>query len=185
MFRKIELSAEACIVKLRRVLTLLPFCIRSYAIATQNLLDVSLLRVPIVTSYQPFDYPFTPAAGNSLQFILYFGLAMSAYPGFFALYTTVERLRNVRALHYSNGVRAGPLWIAYTLFDFMIVLVVSAVAVIIFTAVSDIWYGAGYLFVVFAFYGLSATLMAYVISLFTTSQLAAFAVAAGESNRWV
>lgn len=151
----------------------------SYAVATQNLLDLSLLRLPILTSYQPFDYPFSPSAGKSLQFILYFGLAMSAYPGFFALYTTVERLRNVRALHYSNGIRAGPLWAAYMLFDFIIVLLVSGVSVILFTAVSNIWYGPGYLFVVFTFYGLSALLTAYVVSLFTTSQLAAFAFAAG------
>lgn len=151
----------------------------SYAIATQNLLDVSLLSSPIITSYQPFDYPFTPTAGKSLQFILYFGLAMSAYPGFFALYTNAERLRNVRALHYSNGIRAGPLWVAYILFDFIIVLLVSAISIILFTAVSDIFYSPGLLFVVFVFYGLSATLMAYVLSLFTTSQLATFALAAG------
>ena len=67
----------------------------SFAVATQNLLDVSLLQTPIATAYQPFDYPFSPSAGKSLQFILYFGLAMSAYPAFFALYTNVERLRNV------------------------------------------------------------------------------------------
>ena len=151
----------------------------AYAITTMNVMDVSFLNIPIVTAFQPFDYPFIPTAGKSLQFTLYFGLAMSAYPGFFALYTNVERLRNVRALHYSNGVRAGPLWIAYTLFDFIIVLLVSAVAVIIFTAVTNIWYGPGYLFVVFVFYGLSATLTAYVLSLFTTSQLATFAFAAG------
>ncbi|KAK5172737.1 uncharacterized protein LTR77_002857 [Saxophila tyrrhenica] len=151
----------------------------SYAIATHNLLDVSLLQTPITTAYQPFDYPFIPTAGDSLQFILYFGLAMSAYPGFFALYTTSERLKNVRALHYSNGVRAGPLWTAYILFDSIIVLLVSALAVIIFTAVTSIWYGPGYLWLIFTLYGLSATLMAYVVSLFATSQLAAFAFAAG------
>jgi ABC-type multidrug transport system fused ATPase/permease subunit len=58
-------------------------------------------------------------------------------------------------------------------------LLVSAIAVIIFTSVTEIWYGPGYLFVVFVFYGLSATLTAYVLSLFTTSQLATFAFAAG------
>lgn len=138
----------------------------SFAVAIQNLLDVSLLNTPVATAYQPFDYPFTPSAGKSLQLILYFGLAMSAYPAFFCLYTNVERLRNVRALHYSNGIRVAPLWIAYCAFDFIIVLLVSAVAIIIFTAVSDIWYGPGYLFIVFMLYGLSATLMAYVVSLF-------------------
>lgn len=51
-----------------------------------------------------------PLTGNSLQLITYFGLAMAAYPAFFALYPTLERLRGVRALQYSNGVRALPLW---------------------------------------------------------------------------
>jgi ABC-type multidrug transport system ATPase subunit len=61
----------------------------------------------------------------------------------------------------------------------MIILLVAAFSIIIFTAVTDIWYGPGYLFVVFVFYGLSATLASYVISLFTTSQLATFAFSAG------
>ena len=150
-----------------------------FAVAAQNLLDNSLLQIPIFTSFQAFDQPWAPSAGQSLQFILYFGLAMSAYPAFFSLYTNIERLRNVRALHYSNGVRAGPLWLAYILFDFLIVLLVSAISVIIFTGTSNVLYGPGYLFVIFALYGLSGTLMAYVVSLFTTSQLATFAFAAG------
>lgn len=151
----------------------------SYAIASQNFLDVSLLNVPIVTGYTPFQRTFAPSAGDSLQFTLYFGLAMCIYPAFFALYTNLERLKNVRALHYSNGVRVGPLWLAYTLFDFIIVLLVSLIAIIIFTGVNDFWYGPGQLFVAFVFYGLAATLACYVVSLFTTSQLATFAFAAG------
>lgn len=150
-----------------------------YAVAAQNLMDNSLLRIPITTFYQSFDLPGLPTFGDSLQFVVYFGLAMSAFPGFFALYTNAERLRNVRALHYSNGVRAGPLWMAYISFDFIIVLIVSAVSVAIFAAASSVFYGIGYLFVVFMLYGLSATLSAYLVSLFTTSQLATFAFAAG------
>jgi ABC-type multidrug transport system ATPase subunit len=149
------------------------------AVVSQNLLNVGLLQTPINAGYQSFDEPGAPTVGDTLQFILYFGLAMAAYPAFFALYTNAERLRNVRALHYSNGVRAGPLWIAYTAFDFIIVLVVSAVSVGIFVSASSIFYYPGYLFVIFALYGLSATLMAYIASLFTTSQLATFAIAAG------
>ncbi|KAK3114148.1 hypothetical protein LTR53_007825 [Teratosphaeriaceae sp. CCFEE 6253] len=150
-----------------------------YAIAAQNLLDIGLTRIPIFTNFQAFDIAFSPSAGKSLQFILYFGLAMCAYPGFFALYVTRERLNKVRALHYSNGIRAPSVWAAYTLFDFLIVLVISTLAIIMFTAVSDIWYAPGYLWLVFVLFGLSATLMSYVVSLFTTSQLAAFAFAAG------
>lgn len=44
---------------------------------------------------------------------------------------------------------------------------------------SDVWYAPGYLFVVFALYGLTSILLCYVVSLFTSSQLACFAFAAG------
>ncbi|THZ02875.1 putative ABC transporter [Aureobasidium pullulans] len=151
----------------------------TYAILTQNIMDSSLLGSPIITAYQAFQRPWAPSAGDTLQFILYFGLAMSAYPGFFALYPTSERVAKVRALHYSNGIRTLPLWLAYTIFDFMFVLLVSVVAIVIFTGVSSALYAPGYLFVVFFLYGLSALLCSYVVSLFVTSQLASFAFAAG------
>ncbi|KAI5205572.1 hypothetical protein AUEXF2481DRAFT_36272 [Aureobasidium subglaciale EXF-2481] len=150
-----------------------------YAILTQNILDSSLLGTPIVTTYQAFQKPWAPTAGDTLQFILYFGLAMSAYPGFFALYPTSERVNKVRALHYSNGIRAFPLWLAYTIFDFAFVLIVSIVTIVIFVGVSSALYAPGTLFVVFFLYGLAALLCSYVISLFVTSQLASFAFAAG------
>lgn len=92
--------------------------------------------VPISTQYQEFSVPFAPSTGDTLQLILYLGLAMSVYPAFFALYPTVERLRKVRALHYSNGIRAAPLWIAYLLFDFVFVLIISALVTIILASVS-------------------------------------------------
>ncbi|KAI7252890.1 hypothetical protein D0864_05951 [Hortaea werneckii] len=151
----------------------------NFAIAAQNLLDVALTQIPIATAYQPFATPFSPNAGSSLQFILYFGLAMSAYPGFFALYPNRERLHQVRALHYSNGIRAQSVWAAYTLFDFLIVLVVSTIAIIIFTGSAGFWFGPGYMWLVFVLFGLSATLSSYVVSLFTPSQLSTFAFAAG------
>lgn len=150
-----------------------------FPVTAMNLLDNALTGVPIVTSYQSFASAFAPDAGQTLQFILYFGLAMSIFPSFFALYTNLERIRNVRALHYSNGIRAGPLWTAYTTFDLLIVLLVSAITIIIFVGTSDVLYAPGYLFVVFALYGLAGTLASYVVSLYATSQLATFAFAAG------
>ncbi|KAJ9661232.1 hypothetical protein H2201_006591 [Coniosporium apollinis] len=150
-----------------------------WGVFTQNLLDNALAGTRIATGYQEFASPFAPSAGDSLQLILYFGLAMSAYPGFFALYPTMERLRGVRALHYSNGIRATPLWLAYVCFDFLIVLVISVVAIGIFVGASSAWYYPGYLFIVFFLYGLTSILLSYVVSLFATSQLAAFAFAAG------
>jgi ATP-binding cassette subfamily A (ABC1) protein 3 len=103
---------------------------------TLSALTGSTTRVPISTQYQQFAVPFAPGMGKTLQLILYFGLAMSIYPAFFALYPTVERLRKVRALHYSNGIRAAPLWLAYLIFDFCFVLIISAAATGIFVGVS-------------------------------------------------
>ena len=151
----------------------------SLATITQNALDNLLTNVSISSQYQSFDVPWPASGGNTLQLITYFGLAMAAYPAFFALYPTTERLRNVRTLHYSNGVRSLPLWLAYVSFDFLIVLATSVLSVIIFRGVTNIWYHLEYLFVVFFLYGLASTLLSYVISLFAKSQLAAFAFAAG------
>ncbi|OAL06482.1 P-loop containing nucleoside triphosphate hydrolase protein [Phaeosphaeriaceae sp. SRC1lsM3a] len=146
---------------------------------TLNALDNVLGDVAISAQYQQFAVPFAPNMGDTLQLILYFGLAMCVYPALFALYPTQERLRNVRALHYSNGIRAVPLWLAYTTFDFFFVLIISAITTIIFVAASSAWYAPGYLFVVFFLYGLCALLFSYIISIVVTSQLATFAFAAG------
>lgn len=151
----------------------------SLAAITQNALDTLLTNVSISTQYQSFDIPWVTSAGKNLQLVIYFGLALCAYPAFFALYPTLERLRNVRQLHYSNGVRSISLWSAYVTFDFMIVLAVSVISIIIFRGVTDQWYHLEYLFVVLFCYGLASTLLSYFISLFARSQLAAFAIAAG------
>lgn len=103
---------------------------------------------------------------------------MAAYPAFFTLYPTVERMRQVRGLQFSNGVRALPLWLAYTAFDFIPVLLSSVISVAIFAAASSVWYHVGYLFVVFFLYGLASILLSYVISLFAKTQLSAYAYAA-------
>ena len=152
----------------------------SLATITQNALDTLLTNVSISTQYQAFDVPLVSGAGKTLQLIVYFGLAMCAYPAFFALYPTLERLRNVRQLHYSNGVRSICLWSAYVTFDFLIVLASSVLSIIIFRGVSNQWYHLEYLFVVLFCYGLASTLLSYAISLVSRSQLAAFAFAAGS-----
>lgn len=89
----------------------------SLATITQNALDTLLTNVSISTQYQAFDVPWVSGAGKTLQLIVYFGLAMCAYPAFFALYPTLERLRNVRQLHYSNGMCSLPSSSLYYLAD--------------------------------------------------------------------
>lgn len=70
----------------------------------QNALDTLLTNVSISTTYSGFAIPFPGSAGKTLQLVTYFGLASSVYPAFFALYPTLERLRSIRQLHYSNGM---------------------------------------------------------------------------------
>ncbi|KAI2628792.1 P-loop containing nucleoside triphosphate hydrolase protein [Hypoxylon sp. NC1633] len=148
----------------------------------QNALDIMLANTSIATSYAPFDTPWNPSTGNSLQLLVYFCLALSIYPAFFGLYPNIERRRNVRGLQYSNGVRSLPLWVAYTVFDFSIALVSSAIVTAIFAASSDVWYNVSYLFLIFLLYGLASTLFSYVISLFCGNQLSTYAFsAAGQA----
>jgi ATP-binding cassette subfamily A (ABC1) protein 3 len=144
----------------------------------QNVLDIMLSNISIATAYAPFETPWVPGTGNSLQLLVYTGLAFSAFPAFFGLYPNIERRRNVRGLQYSNGVRSLPLWTAYLGFDFAIALVSTALVTVIFAAASSVWYHVGYLFLIFMLYSLSAILLAYVISLFCKTQLSAYAFAA-------
>ncbi|KAH7131898.1 hypothetical protein B0J11DRAFT_210056 [Dendryphion nanum] len=148
-------------------------------LVTLNALNNILTNTTINTQYQQFAVPFAPNMGKTLQLILYFGLAMAVYPAFFALYPTVERLRKVRALHYSNGIRAMPLWLAYLAFDFCFVVLVSAVSTGILLGASSAFYAPGYMFLVFLLYGLTSILLCYLVSIMVTSQLATFAFAAG------
>lgn len=148
------------------------------SIIAQQLLDIILTNTTIQTTWSSFDVPFSPQTGDSLNLVVYMGLALSLYPAFFALYPSNERRRFVRGLEYSNGVRPFPLWVAYLLFDFMFSLVSAAIATAIWAAVSNIWYHVEYVFVVLFLYGLAATLLSYVVSLFTKTQLSTYAWAA-------
>ena len=152
------------------------------ATVMQNFLDVVLTQIPISHQYVSFDSPWSPDFGKVLQLMVYFGLACAVYPAFFALYPTIERIRHVRALHYSNGVRPLPLWTAYLAFDFIVILFVSVLATVIFAASADVWYHIAYLFVTLLFYGIASALLSYIISLFARSQLSAFALAAGGQS---
>jgi ATP-binding cassette subfamily A (ABC1) protein 3 len=146
----------------------------------QNALNVLLSGVRIVTQYTVFDFAWPSATTETIQFVFYFGLVMAAYPAFFTLYICQERLRGIKAMEYSNGVRPFPLWSAYTLFDWAITTFSTILITIIFaTATKSAWYGIGYLFVVFLLYGLAAVLLSYIISSYAKSQFSAFAFSAG------
>ncbi|KAL0934185.1 ABC transporter [Colletotrichum truncatum] len=149
---------------------------------SQNFMNMLLSNVTVMMTWAPFATPWDPDTGNSLQFLVYTGIALSAYPGFFALYPSLERRRMVRGLQYSNGVRPLPLWLAYLAFDFIVVLASTTLVTILWATLSSIWYHVGFIFLIFMLYGLTAILLAYVISLFCKTQLSTYAwVAAGQA----
>ncbi|OAA70550.1 ABC transporter [Cordyceps fumosorosea ARSEF 2679] len=145
------------------------------SILSQQILDVLQTNTSISTDWSGFDTPFRPGIGNALNLVIYMGIALAIYPAFFALYPSSERRRFVRALQYSNGVRPLPLWLAYLTFDFLLVLVSSAVVTAVWASLSNVWYNISYIFVVLFLYGLCSIIFSYIVSLFTKSQLGAFA----------
>ncbi|KAF5621617.1 ABC transporter [Fusarium tjaetaba] len=151
-------------------------------IFAQQMLDVVMSNVSIATSWAPFELPVNDTTGSSLQMIVYMSIALSVYPAFFALYPSNERRKFIRGLQYSNGVRPLPLWIAYLLFDLIIVLVSTAIVVAIWAGVSDIWFNIGYVFLVLFLYGIASTVFAYLVSLFTKTQLGTYAWAAASQT---
>ncbi|KAL1601480.1 hypothetical protein SLS60_006395 [Paraconiothyrium brasiliense] len=148
-----------------------------------NFLDNILTGVPISAGYSPFPTEQPPEIYDyrPLIFIVYYGLIMAAYPAFFALYPTNERISNVRSMQYSNGIRPLPLWLSHLAFDGIFVVVISSVATGLLSASTPVWFGLGYIWLILVLYGLTATLLAYVISMFAKSAVTAwFMVALGQ-----
>ncbi|KAF4974574.1 hypothetical protein FZEAL_8546 [Fusarium zealandicum] len=144
----------------------------------QNLINNEILNIIISSDFKILAITYAASIGDLLIFATIFGLAMAVYPAFLGLYPTFERLGGIRTMHYNNGVRAMPLWLAYLSFDLLVTLLVSTVATIVFAAVTSIWYHLEYLFTVFLLCGIASTLCSYVLSLIAKSQLAVFAASA-------
>lgn len=105
----------------------------------QNLLQNLMIDGRIVTSFSNFDVPPSPVLYDFavLLFIIYYSSVLCLYPGFYALYPTLERLRNVRALQYSNGVKPLSLWLTHVLFDLRFTLVMSIVSTVLLSSELD------------------------------------------------
>ncbi|KAL8949166.1 MAG: hypothetical protein Q9222_004698 [Ikaeria aurantiellina] len=146
------------------------------SLEVQNVLHNVLLNGSVSTSFSEFDIPPSPRVYDfgALLFIIYYSLVLCLYPGLYALYPTVERLRNVRALQYSNGVRSLPLWLAYAMFDLGFTLVISVISTILLSVGTKLWYHLPYLFLILLLYGISSSILGYLISKIARSQLAAW-----------
>ncbi|KAL8737861.1 MAG: hypothetical protein Q9181_001303 [Wetmoreana brouardii] len=160
------------------------WCADPYDFATslqlQNILHNMLTNSSITTAFSAFDIPEQPITYDFvvLLFIIYYCLVLCLYPAFYALYPTVERLRHVRALQYSNGVRSLPLWLAYLVFDMGFTLLTSVVSTALLSVGTRLWYHLPYIFLIFFLYGTSSALLSYLVSMFARSQLAAWSLCA-------
>lgn len=146
------------------------------AVFAQNPLNTILSNQSINVQYAAFDSIVASNTGDAIQIALYLTLALMLFPAFFALYPTAERVSGVRALHYSNGIRALPLWIAYLTVDFAVSIAICAVVAAIFAGANPALYNVGYLFLILILYSLASTLFSYVISKVASTQLMAYAI---------
>ena len=111
------------------------------SLEVQNILNNMLLDGRIVASFSEFDVPDQPIIFDfaAIIFAIYYSLVLCLYPGFYALYPTVERLRNARAMQYSNGVRPLSLWLSYVAFDLGFTLFISIVSTVLLSVGTRIW----------------------------------------------
>ncbi|KAJ3526528.1 hypothetical protein NM208_g7406 [Fusarium decemcellulare] len=138
-------------------------------------------NVEIIASQQGFAETRRDANNIGVIYVVFFTLLQTIYPAAFVLYPAIEKGRKVRALEYANGVRRGPLWVAYGIFDFIFVLAISAgVTATISTQLT--WNGPIWIMLpILALYGLAAILLGYVISHFVSGPLKSFLAMAGVS----
>ncbi|RCI15997.1 hypothetical protein L249_1742 [Ophiocordyceps polyrhachis-furcata BCC 54312] len=160
-------------------------CIYSWGGSTAsqilNLYSQIQSGVEITMETGQFSMKSSRVNSNGLAYALFFTLLQAIYPAAFVLYPAIEKRRKVRALQYANGVRRGPLWVAYTLFDFHFVLSVAMGLTITMSQLVP-WQGPiGVMMPILALYGLSSMLLGYVISHFTNGPLSAFFAAAGTN----
>ncbi|KAL2887992.1 ABC transporter [Ceratocystis lukuohia] len=149
------------------------------ALISQNTFNSLMSGLSINTQIESFATPWNPSMGDSLQLVLYMCIALVVSPAFFALYPNIERRALIRSFEYSNGVRPGALWLAYTAVDFLIFIASSVVVIVIWVAMSDAWFHVGYLFLIILLFGLASILLGYVASLFVKTQLGTYAYVAG------
>lgn len=154
------------------------------------------MNTTINARFSTFALPLIRSTGDSLQLVIYTGLAMSVYVSFFALYPTFERRSNIRALHYSKWPSTCAfvvgIWSLRRLLcghcrhhkHIALHLCRSASTLCFLTAtdnfqMADVWFAPSYLGIVLFLFGITSTYLAYLGSLFASSQLAAFAFVAG------
>lgn len=133
-----------------------------------------------IVEYLPHIESNEEGFGNSVVFVTFFLYSMALAAAFATLYPTFEKVRHVRALHYSNGVRPSALWLGHLLYESPWLMISGLLSVLVMaTNVPSNWYSSSMLAVVFFLYGIAGTLLSFIVSIFSKSALAAFPMMAG------
>ncbi|KAK2026858.1 nod factor export ATP-binding protein I [Colletotrichum zoysiae] len=120
------------------------------------------------------EMPERPA-GSAMFYAVFFCLVQAVYPAAFSLYPSIEKIRKVRSVGYANGIRRAPLWVAYALFDFYFVSVISLAVTSHLGSKLPLWNGGAWLmFPILALYGLAALLFSYIMSVLCKTGPGAF-----------
>ncbi|KAG9125960.1 hypothetical protein FRC07_005437, partial [Ceratobasidium sp. 392] len=127
---------------------------------------------------QPMPSITPRGIGPAIKWISFFGSSMAAWPAMAALYVTKERASQVQAMQLSNGISPAGMWIGHLLFEIPIILVISGAITGVFASTGQ-FFNLGLVFLAIVLYGIDATLLSFVASLFIRSPIAAFAIVAG------
>ncbi|KAK2590442.1 hypothetical protein QQS21_011873 [Conoideocrella luteorostrata] len=133
----------------------------------------------IISSQGSFAQTRKSSSNSGVVYVVFFTLLQAIYPAAFVLYPAIEKDRKVRPLEYANGVRRGPLWVAYSLFDFMFVLVISIGVTVIMSTQMPFFPSIWIMLPILMLYGVAAMLLGYVISHFVSGPLKSFIATAG------
>ncbi|KAH8672020.1 hypothetical protein BGZ60DRAFT_449736 [Tricladium varicosporioides] len=133
----------------------------------------------IVSSVRRFEHPESVSNFYSLPISALVCLGFIAAASIAVIYPTFERVNNVRALQYCNGVSPLALWVGYFLFDLQFIIFQSIIvwACLFAGPASHPWYEPGYIAGSFILFGIATYLGTYMMSLYFNK--AAYAIAAG------
>lgn len=131
----------------------------------------------IRVAYEVLPFPDFGPTGKVLLWITFFGMVMAIWPAFAAIYPSTEKRSGVRVNQYSNGARPAALWAGHLLFELPFILLVATIVTIACAGVGQ-FTGLGQFWVCLVLYGISATIYAYLFSLFLKTSFGAWAAVA-------
>ncbi|OAA79670.1 ABC transporter-like protein [Akanthomyces lecanii RCEF 1005] len=134
-------------------------------------------NIEIDTTYGSLPKIQKGTQAGAWVFALFIALVQAAYPAFFVVYPAIERRSNTRSLQYANGVRRTPQMVAYMLFDFFWIAVMSVVSTIAIVPILG-WTGSPWLMIIiFTLYAVCGNFISQIVGHVSNGPLKSFLAA--------